>query len=103
MPAGLGGHQFFDSLVVDSAGHTYLALLGPVGRILQEADDRTRTQVIETVRAAFVHGARFTATCWTVSARAAPARAAPKEEERPCSDGNCLFRYCNGMAGYPLG
>jgi SAM-dependent methyltransferase len=53
----------------------YLTLLGPVGLILQEADDRTRTQVIETVRAAFdpyVHGAevRFTAACWMVSARA---------------------------------
>jgi hypothetical protein len=40
---------------------------------LHEADDRTRTQVIETVRAAFdpyVHGAevRFTAACWMVGA-----------------------------------
>ena len=53
----------------------YLSRLGPVGLLLQEADDRTRTQVIETVRAAFepyVHGAevRFTAACWMVSARA---------------------------------
>lgn len=53
----------------------YLSQLGPVGLRLQEADDRTRTQVIETVRAAFepyVHGAevRFTAACWRVSARA---------------------------------
>ncbi len=53
----------------------YLTQLGPVGRLLQEADDRTRTQVIETVRAAFdpyVHGTevRFTAACWMVSARA---------------------------------
>jgi hypothetical protein len=53
----------------------YLTRLGPVGQILQETDDRTRTQVIETVRAAFepyVHGAevRFTAACWLVSARA---------------------------------
>ena len=53
----------------------YLSQLGPVGLRLQEADDRTRTQVIETVRAAFepyVHGAevRFTAACWGVSARA---------------------------------
>ena len=53
----------------------YLSQLGPVGLRLQEVDDRTRTQVIETVRAAFepyVHGAevRFTAACWRVSARA---------------------------------
>jgi SAM-dependent methyltransferase len=53
----------------------YFTRLGPVGTILHEADDRTRTQVIETVRAAFepfVHGAdvRFTAACWMVAARA---------------------------------
>ncbi|WNG20425.1 class I SAM-dependent methyltransferase [Cystobacter fuscus] len=53
----------------------YLTRLGPLGLILHEADDRTRTQVIETVRAAFepyVHGAevRFTAACWRVGARA---------------------------------
>jgi SAM-dependent methyltransferase len=58
----------------------YLTRLGPVGLLLQEADDRTRTQVIETVRAAFapyVHGAqvRFTAACWRVSARVASASA----------------------------
>lgn len=62
----------------------YLTRLGPVGLILQGADDRTRTQVIETVRAAFdpyVHGAevRFTAACWMISARAPSASAAPKE------------------------
>jgi ubiquinone/menaquinone biosynthesis C-methylase UbiE len=54
----------------------YLSRLGPVGLRLQEADDRTRAQVIETVRAAFepyVHGAevRFTAACWSVGARPA--------------------------------
>jgi ubiquinone/menaquinone biosynthesis C-methylase UbiE len=53
----------------------YLTRLGPVGRVLQEADDETRRLVIETVPAAFtpyVHGAevRFTAACWMVSARA---------------------------------
>ena len=46
--------------------------------ILQDVDDRTRTQVIETVRAAFdpyVHGSevRFTAACWMVGARASAA------------------------------
>ncbi|MCY1081074.1 class I SAM-dependent methyltransferase [Archangium lansingense] len=62
----------------------YLTRLGPLGLILHEADDRTRTQVIETVRAAFepyVHGAevRFTAACWMIGARAPSGTAAPKE------------------------
>jgi hypothetical protein len=53
----------------------YLTRLGPVGLVFQEADDRTRARVIETVRAAFdpyVHGAevRFTAACWMVGAQA---------------------------------
>lgn len=53
----------------------YLSHLGPVGRTLQEADDRVREQVIEIVRAAFepyVHGneVRFTAACWRVVAKA---------------------------------
>lgn len=53
----------------------YLSRLGPVGRILQEADEQTRTQVIDSVRAAFdpyVCGteARFNAACWMVRARA---------------------------------
>jgi hypothetical protein len=59
----------------------YLTRLGPLGLILHEADDRTRTQVIETVRAAFepyVQGAevRFTAACWVVGARVPPTPAA---------------------------
>jgi ubiquinone/menaquinone biosynthesis C-methylase UbiE len=59
----------------------YFTQLGPVGLILQEADERTRTQVIETVRSAFdpyVHGTdvRYTAACWMVSARAPSASAA---------------------------
>jgi len=65
----------------------YLTRLGPVGLVLQETDDRTRRQVIETVRAAFepyVHGAevRFTAACWMVGARAPSASAAQKEMAR---------------------
>jgi ubiquinone/menaquinone biosynthesis C-methylase UbiE len=65
----------------------YLTRLGPVGLILQEANERTRTQVIETVRTAFdpyVHGTevRFTAACWMVSARASSASTAPKEAAR---------------------
>ncbi len=66
----------------------YLTRLGPLGLILHEVDDRTRTQVIETVRAAFepyVHGAevRFNAACWMVGARAPSASAAPKEATSP--------------------
>jgi ubiquinone/menaquinone biosynthesis C-methylase UbiE len=62
----------------------YLSWLGPVGMILQEADDRTRTQIIEMVRAAFdpyVHGdeVRFTAACWMTCAQAPSASTAPKE------------------------
>ena len=53
----------------------YLTRLGPVGRILQDADEQTRTHVIETVRDAFdpyVHGSdvRFNAACWMASSRA---------------------------------
>lgn len=56
----------------------YLSRLGPVGLMLDKADEQTRKQVIETVRAAFevhVHGAevRFTAACWRVSALASAA------------------------------
>lgn len=53
----------------------YFTRHGPVGLFLQQADDRTRQQVVETVRAAFepyVHGdeVRFTGACWMLSARA---------------------------------
>jgi len=52
----------------------YITRLGPLGLVLAEADERTRTQVIDMVRAAFdpyVHGTevRFTAACWMVGAR----------------------------------
>ncbi|HEX7863725.1 MAG TPA: class I SAM-dependent methyltransferase [Variovorax sp.] len=58
----------------------YLSRLGPVGNALQQADERTRAQVIDVVRAAFepfVHGdeVRMTAACWMVVARA------PKSQE----------------------
>lgn len=54
----------------------YFTRLGPIGRALQGADERTRSLVIQTARAAFdsyVHGTevRFTAACWAVGARAA--------------------------------
>lgn len=53
----------------------YLSRFGPVGLALREADEPTRTRVIETVRAAFdryVVGedVRYTAACWMVGARA---------------------------------
>jgi ubiquinone/menaquinone biosynthesis C-methylase UbiE len=53
----------------------YVTRLGPVGMILQNADERTRALVTETVLAAFqpfVRGTevRFTAACWMIVARA---------------------------------
>ena len=53
----------------------YLSRFGPVGLALGQADEPTRTRVIQTVRAAFdpfVHGedVRYTAACWMVGARA---------------------------------
>ncbi|MRG97120.1 class I SAM-dependent methyltransferase [Polyangium spumosum] len=52
----------------------YMTRLGPLGLILQKVDERTRAQVVETVRAAFdpyVHGdeVRYTAACWSIGAR----------------------------------
>jgi hypothetical protein len=49
--------------------------MGPVGSLLQKADEATRARVTGTVRAAFdpfVQGgeARFTAACWLIGARA---------------------------------
>jgi SAM-dependent methyltransferase len=53
----------------------YLSRMGPVGSALSQADERTRAQVIDTVRAAFepfVHGdeVRLVAACWSIGARA---------------------------------
>jgi SAM-dependent methyltransferase len=53
----------------------YMALMGPVGRILQDVDERTRARVLEAVRAAFdpfVHAGqvRYTAACWLADAGA---------------------------------
>ena len=52
----------------------YLTRLGPLGRMLAEADEQARTRVIAEVRHAFdpyVHGdeVRFDAACWTICAR----------------------------------
>ena len=54
---------------------SYITRLGPVGLVLQDADEQLRAKVIQTIRPAFepfVHGGdvRFTAACWMVSARA---------------------------------
>jgi SAM-dependent methyltransferase len=56
----------------------YLIRLGPLGRVLQDADEPTRARIMAVVRPAFapfVHGneVRFTAACWMVTARAAAA------------------------------
>ena len=50
----------------------YITRLGPVGRLLQEADEPTRARVMQTIRPAFdpyLRGAdvRFVAACWMLS------------------------------------
>ena len=52
----------------------YVAMFGPVGHLLQQADDQTRSKVIASVYPAFapyIHGSevRFAAACWMVGAR----------------------------------
>lgn len=52
----------------------YFTQLGPLARVLHEADERTRTRIIAKVRAAFdpfVHAdeVRFNAACWKIGAR----------------------------------
>jgi SAM-dependent methyltransferase len=61
----------------------YFTRFGPLGLVLREADEKTRAQVVETVRAAFdtyVRGTevRFTAACWMADARASSASTASK-------------------------
>ena len=53
----------------------YFTRLGTVGQVLEDADEATRREVIDTMRAAFdpfVHGdeVRFTAACWAIGAKA---------------------------------
>jgi SAM-dependent methyltransferase len=53
----------------------YVTRLGPLGLVLQDADETTRARIVETVLSAFdpyVHGhdVRFTAACWLIGARA---------------------------------
>jgi SAM-dependent methyltransferase len=58
----------------------YFTQLGPLGRVLHEADEPTRARIIETVRGAFnpyVHRdeIRFNAACWNICARSTPSSA----------------------------
>ena len=53
----------------------YFSRLGPVGLVLQDADEPTRARVIATVRAAFepfvqASEVRFSAACWRIKAAA---------------------------------
>ena len=53
---------------------SYVSRLGPVGMLLEHADEETRTRVMSVVRPAFepyVQGAnvRFTAACWMIRAQ----------------------------------
>ena len=53
---------------------SYFTQLGPLGRVINTADEATRGRIVETLRAAFepyVDGAdvRFNAACWMVTAR----------------------------------
>ena len=64
----------------------YFTLLGPVGRALRGADERTRARVVDAVRAAFdsyVHGddVRFDAACWMITARAPAASSTPQQTD----------------------
>jgi SAM-dependent methyltransferase len=61
----------------------YVTRLGPLGRVLAEADEATRARVLATVRPAFdsyVRGdeVRFAAACWMIGARSPDLIAAPK-------------------------
>jgi SAM-dependent methyltransferase len=64
-----------DCVMPAKALDLYFTRLGPVGAMLQEADEATRARVFGVVRAAFdpyVRGdeVRFTAACWMLNARA---------------------------------
>lgn len=68
-----------DCTLPETALVDYFSTLGPVGLVLQDADEQTRKQVVEVVRRAFdpfVQGAevRFTAACWMIGASASCAR-----------------------------
>ena len=53
----------------------YVTRLGPLGQVLRDADEATRSRVTDVVTTAFApfvegHEVRFTAACWLVRARA---------------------------------
>ena len=53
----------------------YVTRLGPLGRVLEQQDARTRARIVDAVRTAcdpYVHGSevRFDAACWTIRAHA---------------------------------
>ena len=52
----------------------YMTRLGPLGQVLPEVAEPTRTKVVQAVRAAFEpfvagHEVRYTAACWLIGAR----------------------------------
>ena len=60
----------------------YFTRLGPLSQVLGDMEEGPRSEVVDTVRAAFetfVHGAdvRFPAAVWVVDARASAGSAAP--------------------------
>lgn len=79
-PARLRGADRVECTMPEQNLVGYFTRLGPVGMYLQQADDQTRTRVIEVVRPAFasyVHGAEvcFNAACWLIQGRASSATA----------------------------
>lgn len=64
----------------------YFTRLGPLGLTLQDVEASTRARIVGTVRAAFdpyvrEGAARFTAACWTITARSAPRDAGSAEPD----------------------
>lgn len=64
----------FACAVPDAEFDFYITRLGPVGRALETADEPVRRQVARAVRPAFApyldgDAMRFTAACWTITAR----------------------------------
>lgn len=69
----------------------YFTRLGPLGPLLQDIDEQTRTRVVQTVRSAYdpyAHdgAVRFDAACWEAAARA-PSPASPSPSPSPSRSG----------------
>jgi SAM-dependent methyltransferase len=65
----------FECTLPEAELENHATRFGPLGRVLHEADDRTRARVLDAVRTAFepyVHGTevRSVAACWMVAVRA---------------------------------